>query len=645
MALLVSANVREGDGQAIDQAVIWFPSGVAVAGLWLLGAREWWLVALCTFVQRLLLGYDAGVASSGAAGSVAEALAGAFLLDGLGFDAAFARLRDFLALLLAASVAPAASILASWIGRSYLWLHPSMAFYSGWGGWWRMNALGILAVVPPLVTWLAASAEPLRGRRAAAAALAAAVTASATLGLMHLLPVSITGVLLLVVVLPVSLYAGVRFGPRGASTTGALVAIAVALGTSYGAGPFLAVARTERHAALQVFELLLVTVPLVLGVLVAESESARIREAESEELLSSIQRALPDVTYRIRRDYVCSDLYLPDGAVAPGPGQRIVGRDLRELLPAETADLLERTVAKVFASRAPVTVDYPLFVDGRRAVYEARCVPYGRDEILAVVRDITERKREEEALRDSHGLLERRVAERTASLLEANQELEAFSYSVSHELRAPLRAIDGHAALIVRDHQGPLEGEESRHFARLRWNAQRMGQLIDDLLVFAHAGRTDLSFGQVDMTGAAKGAFSRVVPDPEPQARIFLSVGDLPPASGDAALLHRVWENLLSNAVKFSAGRERPEIHVEGSAEGDEATYRVRDNGVGFDMKYVDKLFGVFHRLHGLHEFEGTGVGLALVRRIVVRHGGSVRAEGELDRGATFFFSLPIKRA
>ena len=389
--LISSAYVREGSGLSVAQAVIWFPSGVAVAGLWLLGAKEWWVVAACVAGQRLLVGNGAWYSAAAGAGSAAEALVGAVLLRSLGFDAALARLRDILALVAAASAAPAASIAAAWLGRGYLWVDPGVTLQAGWDGWWRMNALGILAVVPPAAIWLSATAEPVERRWALRAGLIAAGTALGILVLMRLLPVSVTGVLMLVAVLPISLYAGVRFGPRGAASAGALAAIVVALGTGHGLGPFQAIDRSERHSAVQVFELLLITMPLALGVLVAEREAAREKGAQSEALRRSTQLALPDLTYRIRRDLYCSDLFLPDGMQAPLPRERIVGWSLHELLPPETAVLAERTVARVLADGSAVTIDFPLVVDGRRRTCEARCVPYGADEILAVVRDVTER--------------------------------------------------------------------------------------------------------------------------------------------------------------------------------------------------------------------------------------------------------------
>ena len=265
----------------------------------------------------------------------------------------------------------------------------------------------------------------------------------------------------------------------------------------------------------------------------------------------------------------------------------------------------------------------------------------GRVEVVGVTRDITERRAAQEELKALHAELERRVHERTAALEEANRELEAFSYSVSHELRTPLRAIDGFSARIAAELGATLDEESRRLFAQVRWNAQRMGQLIDDLLAFSQAGRVDLKVVPVDMSRAARDAYAAVVADTPALWKVSLELGELPPVRGDAALLRRVWESLLSNAVKFSAARERPEIRVEGSLAGGEAVYCVRDNGTGFDMRYVGKLFGVFERLHGPTHLEGTGIGLALVRRIVTRHGGRVWAEGAPDGGAAFWFSLP----
>ncbi|MBK6406918.1 MAG: MASE1 domain-containing protein [Holophagales bacterium] len=291
VALLSSAYVREGTGLSVDQAVIWFPSGVAVAGLWLLGAREWWVVAACVAGQRLLAGNGIGYTMTAAAGSTAEALLGAYLLGRLGFDARLSRWRDILALVAAASAAPVASIVASWSGRVLLSYDLNVALY--YFGWWRMNALGIFAIVPPAAIWLASSAERPGGRRAVRAVLMAVGTAAGILLLMRLLPVSVTGVLLLVAVLPISLYAGVRFGPIGAASAGALAAIVVALGTGYGWGPFLAIARSDRHSAVQVFELLLITMPLALGVLVAERMAAERTMAFEARVLGLVAAGRP----------------------------------------------------------------------------------------------------------------------------------------------------------------------------------------------------------------------------------------------------------------------------------------------------------------------------------------------------------------
>ena len=261
---------------------------------------------------------------------------------------------------------------------------------------------------------------------------------------------------------------------------------------------------------------------------------------------------------------------------------------------------------------------------------------------VKIIRDITERKKVQEEIQRLNAELERRIVQRTAQLETTNKELEAFSYSVSHDLRAPLRTIDGFSKIIMEEYSDKIDDEGKRLLTIIRTNTQKMGDLIGDLLNLSRATRDEMKVVRVDMSALADSVYHEVA-SPEVQNHCSFSVGQLPEAYCDPALIKQVWRNLISNAIKFTGRSAEQKIHIGGSTTNGVSEYFIKDSGVGFDPRYVHKLFGAFQRLHKTEEFEGTGVGLALVQRIIHRHGGGVWAEGTVGQGATFHFSLPAK--
>jgi PAS domain S-box-containing protein len=256
------------------------------------------------------------------------------------------------------------------------------------------------------------------------------------------------------------------------------------------------------------------------------------------------------------------------------------------------------------------------------------------------ITDITERKEAEARLLEFNQELERMVKDRTTELELANKELEAFSYSVSHDLRAPLRSIHGYMNIFSEDYASNLDGEARRIMNIILTNAKRMGQLIDDLLAFSKLGRKELVKTNLPMNDLAINVWEDLK-KAETGRSIELVSHPVPDAYGDATTMKQVWINLLSNAIKYTRRCDHAVVEIGSEDDGDMKKYYVRDNGAGFDMQFYDKLFGVFQRLHSNSEFEGTGVGLAIVQRIIQKHGGSIWAESKMNEGTTFYFTLP----
>ncbi len=312
----------------------------------------------------------------------------------------------------------------------------------------------------------------------------------------------------------------------------------------------------------------------------------------------------------------------------------VSGKPLTVLMPQRFHEAHRAGIRRYIETREPRVVGKTVELEGRRKdgtefpieLSLGAAAVEGGMSFTGVIRDITERKRTAEALQAT------------------NAELESFSYSVSHDLRAPLRAIHGFARILLEDHHAKLDPEAQRLLGVIDQNTRRMGQLIDDLLAFSRLGRQGIAAAPVDMSELTHAVADEVRrAEGERKGSLDIRIDALLPARGDRALLRQVVSNLLQNAAKFTRGREHARVEVGSHRNGREIVYHVKDNGAGFDPRYADKLFGVFQRLHGAHEFEGTGVGLAIVKRIVQRHGGRVWAEGKLSEGAAVYFALPTE--
>jgi len=321
--------------------------------------------------------------------------------------------------------------------------------------------------------------------------------------------------------------------------------------------------------------------------------------------------------------------------------ESIVGLTDHDLFPTEIADAFRQNDLAAIASPVPIRMEETApgddgprtYITVKFSLTDAAGKAYA---IAGISTDITERKRAEEQVRELNAELERRVRERTAELEASTQELDAFAYSVSHDLRAPLRSLEGFSQILLEDHAEELNEDGQRYLRRIRANATRMAQIIDDLLNLSRATRVELVRTSVDLTAIVEeeaAELRQAQPDRDVQVKAQAGLQ----VEGDPALIRLVVQNLLSNSWKFTGRVDAPEIVVDEPRPG---VYRFADNGAGFDMRYADKLFDPFQRLHTTTDFDGTGIGLAIVHRIIRRHGGRIWAQGEPGAGATFFLTF-----
>jgi signal transduction histidine kinase len=378
---------------------------------------------------------------------------------------------------------------------------------------------------------------------------------------------------------------------------------------------------------------------------IAERKQAEESLRVSENRFRALVMTGSDVVYRMSPDW--SEMRQLDGRDFIADTKMPSGAWLQEYIYAEDQAMVTAAIREAVRTKTTFELEHRVRrADGTLGWTHSRAVPMfdARGEVVewfGAASDVSERRQAAEEIRQLNANLEKNVAERTAQLEAANEEMGAFSYSVSHDLRAPLRHVLGFAAMLQKDAGPSLSEKNLRLLATISQSANRMAALIDDLLAFSRLGRAELQKAEIDLDRLAHEVVNDFVAEIKPRI-ISWEIQSLPAVRADRALLRMVLVNFISNAVKFTGKRAAPKIEI-GCAPGgvNETVIFVRDNGAGFDPNYGQKLFGVFQRLHSQDEFEGTGIGLANIRRIIQRHGGRTWAEGVVGAGATFYFSLP----
>lgn len=390
--------------------------------------------------------------------------------------------------------------------------------------------------------------------------------------------------------------------------------------------------------------LLMATSGLIIHREITQRQAAEDELRSTEGLLSSVVENIPAMIFLKDAKDLRFVLFNKAGEDVLGYSrEELLGKNDYDLFPNDQADFFTSKDREVLSRNSVVDIPEEAIETKSRGscILHTRKIPLrnagGEPQyLLGISEDITERKQTEDQIKMLHKNLEQRASD----LEDANKELEAFSYSVSHDLRAPLRHIDGFVDLLQKQSVGSLDESSQRYLSIIADAAKHMGILVDELLVFSRMGRSGLEKTKIDMGLMVRQALQDLQPGIEGR-NIVWKIGDLTDVYGDPLMVRLVMVNLISNALKYTRPRAEVRIEIGSWIQGQEAVFFVRDNGVGFDMQYVDKLFGVFQRLHRAEDFEGTGIGLANVRRIISRHGGKTWAEGAVDKGASFYFTFP----
>jgi len=358
---------------------------------------------------------------------------------------------------------------------------------------------------------------------------------------------------------------------------------------------------------------------------------------EGEERMRALVQNTPDFILEINR---AGDILFINRSQAT-----YAGRNVRDALPPDQHELALAVMEKSFLSGEPQTVELQTISQAGVPVWNSiRTGPVKNGDVVTsltvIVTEITAQKEAQEKIRLINAELEQRVHERTRELEAMNKELETFSYTVSHDLRAPLRAIENFTRLVIDDYSGDMPTEAQEYLQRVRDSAVNMNTLIDEILRFSRAGRQPLQIATLDPAEIARQVYAELTEAREGDRQITFTVDPMPEVQADTVLLRQAYTNLIDNALKYTRRGTDAQIRVGCKQVSGENIFFVSDNGAGFDMQYADQLFGVFQRLHGEDEFEGTGIGLAIVERIIERHGGRIWAEAEVNKGATFRFTL-----